>query len=85
MTASRTTPLMAARTNTDWSNNCRTCSSGVSPARILGRVLLTLFTTASVDALPLRITVSRAPRRAVGADDAGLHRVTVAHLRHIPR
>ena len=63
LTASRTTPLMAARTNTDWSNNSRTCSSGVSPASILGRVFLTLSTTASVEAFPFLNTVSRAPRR----------------------
>ena len=60
--ASRTTPLMAARTNSDWSNNSRTCSSGVIPARIFGIAAFTLLTTSNVDALPLRSTVSRAPR-----------------------
>ena len=34
VTASRTTPLMAARTNRDWSNNCLTSSAaGRRPAR----------------------------------------------------
>ena len=63
LTASRTTPSMAARTNTDWSNNCRTRSSEVRLASILGRVRLTLSTTARVEALPFLNTVSRAPRR----------------------
>ena len=62
VTASFTTPLMAARTNSDWSNNSRTCSVEGSPARILGMAFFTLLTTVRVDALPLRRMVNSAPR-----------------------
>jgi len=62
MAPSRTTPLMAARTKMDWSKSSLTLRAGGNPARILGSSALTLFTTARVDALPLRKTVSSAPR-----------------------
>ena len=62
ITPSRTTPLMAARTNSDWSKSCLTSRAVGKPARILGSRALTLLTTARVEALPLRMTVSSAPR-----------------------
>ena len=63
MTASLSTPEMAARTNRDWSAKVRTSSSGVSPARILGISALTERTTSRVEAIPLFMMVSREPRR----------------------
>ena len=62
MIASRTTPRMDARTKRDWSKRGFTFNSGVRPARILGRMALTLFTTERVDACPFLRTVSNAPR-----------------------
>ena len=61
MTPSRTTPLMAARTKSDWSKSCFTCRVEGRPARILGSAAFTLLTTSRVEALPLRRTVRRAP------------------------
>jgi len=55
------------------------------PARIFAAPPWTLFTTARVEALPLRITVKQRPARAVGAHDVGLHGLPVAHLGHIAR
>ena len=59
---SLTTPLMALRTKIDWSNSERTLSSFGNPARIFGSSAFTLSTMSSVEAWPLRITVSSAPR-----------------------
>jgi hypothetical protein len=48
----------------------------------LGSVSFTALTTASVDALPLRVTVSRTPR-AVGPHDVGLRHEAVVHGRDV--
>ena len=58
---SRKTPLMAARTNNDWSANSRTSRSCDKPLRIRGMAALTRFTTSIVEAEPLLSTVSNAP------------------------
>ena len=42
MTASRTTPLMEARTNNDWSAIGRARNSGGRPARTMGNLLFDL-------------------------------------------
>ena len=62
MAPSRKTPLMAARTNSDWSANSLTCKSGDTVAITRGRAALTLRTTSSVEAEPAFMMVSRAPR-----------------------
>src|ERR1700733_5606045 len=59
---SRTTPPIADRTNRDWSPNTDSFRSPVTVVRIFGRALFTAVTTLSVDALPLRVTVSSTPR-----------------------
>ncbi len=53
---------MEARTNIDWSASVVTFSSGGTVARILGRAALTALTMASVEALPVRVTVISTPR-----------------------
>ena len=62
MIASRTTPLMEARTNTDWSAMGRTRSSGGRLASTLGMVSLILEMMSSVEALPDFRTVISAAR-----------------------
>src|SRR6202047_5061462 len=62
ISASRTTPSIEARTNTDWSASATTFSSGGTLARILGRAAFTAFTMDSVDALPFLVIVIRTPR-----------------------
>ena len=57
-----TTPLMAARTNKDWSANSRTSNSGGRLLSTIGKAPLIRLTTSSVDAEPLLSTVKSAPR-----------------------
>ena len=56
------TPLMAARTNSDWSANSLTCKSDVTEAMTCGNEALTPRTTSSVEAFPAFMMVSNAPR-----------------------
>ena len=53
---------MEARTNSDWSASVVTFSSGGTVARILGSAALTALTMASVEALPVRVTLNITPR-----------------------
>ena len=62
MTPSFTTPLMAARTKSDWSANSLTSSSGGRPLRMRGMAFFTPSTTLSVEAAPLLRMVSSTPR-----------------------
>ena len=63
MAPSRNTPLTELLTNTDWSNSSVTLSPAGAAARIACRAYLTPLTTASVEALPFLITLSRTERR----------------------
>ena len=62
ISASRSTPLMEARTKTDWSASSVTFNSGGTFARMRGRAALTALTMPSVEALPFRVMVIRTPR-----------------------
>ena len=62
MMASRTTPWIEARTNSDWSASGLISSSGGSPAAMRGSVSLTRAMMSSVDAEPVLITESSAAR-----------------------
>ena len=59
---SRTTPAMAARTKTDWSNNAETLSSGGSDCDAWATAFFTPSTIVSVEALPTFNMDIRAPR-----------------------
>ena len=63
ITASRTTPLTEAFTNTDWSNSGSTFRSGGSCAWMPGRAALTRCTTSIVEASPFFRTVRSTERR----------------------
>ena len=52
ISASRSTPLIEAFTNSDWSASGLISSSGGSPASMRGRAFLTFWMMSSVDALP---------------------------------
>ena len=62
ITASRMTPWIAARTNTDWSAICLISSSGGRPAAMRGSASLMRSMMSSVEAEPDFITVSIAAR-----------------------
>ena len=62
MMASRTTPLTAARTNMDWSDNGFDLQFGRKRGGDLRQHIAHCCTISSVDALPIFITVSSAPR-----------------------
>ncbi len=62
ISASRNTPLMEARTKTDWSASAVTFNSGETLARMFGRAALTALTMARVEACPLRVMVINTPR-----------------------
>ena len=64
--ASRSTPEIAARTNTDWSNRARMVMSGGSSFDALGSVCFSCSTMRSVEAEPvlmIDISTPRAPSR----------------------
>ena len=58
ITPSRTTPLTAACTKSDWSANCFTCTSLVTVFRMFAMPALTPAATERVDALPFLKTLS---------------------------
>ena len=62
MAPSRSTPLTELVTNTDWSNSSLIFSPAGAAARIACRACFTPLTTASVEALPFLITLSRTER-----------------------
>ncbi len=63
MTASRTTPVMEARTKTDWSPIGFITSSGGTVSAMRGKIARIPLTTDSVDALPDFRMVTRRRRR----------------------
>jgi hypothetical protein len=63
ITASRTTPAMAPRTNTDWSLSASIFRLGGSDARICGSFSLMLLMMSIVDALPVFSTLISTARR----------------------
>ena len=63
ITASRRTPWIEARTNTDWSNSGLMSSSGGSVALMRGRASRTRWTMSSVEAVGVLSTVRSAERR----------------------
>ena len=83
MTASRTTPPIAARTKIDWSPTRSMLNPSGSCPRILGRRCLMLLDdverrgAAGLEHAHQHATV------AVAAHDVGLRRVAVAHVRHV--
>ena len=81
--ASRTTPLMEARTKTDWSASAVTFSSGVTLARILGSASFTAFDDGQRGCLAVARDGHQHAARSVGAHDIVLHRIAVVHLRDI--
>ena len=83
MTASRITPEMAARTNTDWSLSASILSFGGSAARICGSFSLMLLMMSIVEALPVFSTFINTARLPSDADDVGLRRIAVAHMRDV--
>ncbi len=60
--ASRSTPLMAARTNSDWSFCSLICRPSGSVGIIFAIVVLSRLITSSVDALPVFIATISTPR-----------------------
>jgi hypothetical protein len=62
ITASATTPLTAALTNTDWSNSGVILTSGGSSACTRGSIARRLSTMSRVDAPPFFSTDSSTPR-----------------------
>ena len=63
MAPSRSTPVTEFVTNTDWSNSSLILRPAGAAARIASRAFFTPLTTASVEALPFLITLSKTERR----------------------
>ena len=63
ISASRITPEIAARTNTDWSLSGSIFNSGGSDARICGNFSLMLLMMSMVEALPVLRTLIKTARR----------------------
>ncbi len=83
MSASRSTPEIEARTNTDWSASGLISSSGGRLAAICGSASLTLLMMSSVEALPTLLNREQRGPLAVHADDVGLRREAVADVRDV--